>query len=73
MSNSHAHTHEDHAPIVHDETPGYYEILEISIRELLIERGLIGSEEIREQIEVLDSRSPALGSKLVARADGPRI
>jgi len=68
MGNTHDHTHRDHAPIVHDETPGYYEILEISIRELLIEKGIIGPEEIREQIEVLDSRSPALGSKLVARA-----
>ncbi len=68
MSNNHDHTHDDHAPIIHDEIPGYYEILEISIRELLIERGLIRPDEIREQIEVLDSRSPALGSKLVARA-----
>ncbi len=41
MSNNHAHTHDDHAPIIHDETPGYYEILEISIREFLIEKGLM--------------------------------
>lgn len=68
MSNDHTHAHDDHAAITHDEVPGYYEILEISIRELLIEKGIIGPEEIREQIEVLDSRSPALGSKLVARA-----
>ncbi|MDN3656110.1 nitrile hydratase subunit alpha [Ferruginibacter paludis] len=68
MSNDHTHTHSDHAPILHDEVPCYYEILEISIRELLVEKGLIGPEEIREQIEVLDSRSPALGAKLVARA-----
>ena len=68
MSNDHIHTHDDHAPIMHDEVPGYYEILEISIRELLIEKGIIGASEIREQIEVLDSRSPALGSKLVVKA-----
>jgi nitrile hydratase len=68
MGKEHTHTHDDHAPIMHDEVTGYYEILEISIRELLIEKGIIGPEEIREQIEVLDSRSPALGSKLVARA-----
>ncbi len=68
MSSEHTHHHDDHAPIVHEEKPGYYEILEISIRELLIERGLIGPNEIREQIELLDSRSPALGSKMVARA-----
>ncbi|HMC87243.1 MAG TPA: nitrile hydratase subunit alpha [Chitinophagaceae bacterium] len=69
MSNDHTHTHDDsHAPITHEETPGYYEILEISIRELLVEKELIGANEIREQIELLDSRSPALGSMLVARA-----
>lgn len=68
MSDNHTHTHDDHAAIVHDDMPGYYEILEISIRELLVEKGLLGPDEIREQIEVLDTRSPALGSKLVARA-----
>ena len=68
MENSHVHSHDDHAPIVHDSPPGYYEILEISIRELMIERGLIGPDEIRKQIELLDSRSPVLGSRLVARA-----
>ena len=48
--------------------PGYYEVMEISIRELLVERKLIGPDEIRRQIEVLDSRTPALGAKVVARA-----
>jgi nitrile hydratase len=48
--------------------PGYYEIMETSIRELLIEKKLIGPGEIRRQIEVLDSRTPALGAKVVARA-----
>jgi nitrile hydratase len=68
MSSNHTHPHDDHTAITQDEVPGYYEILEISIRELLIERGLIGPDEIRNQIEVLDSRSPVLGSALVARA-----
>ena len=48
--------------------PGYYEIMETAVRELLIEKRLIGPEEIRRQIEVLDSRTPALGAKVVARA-----
>ncbi|HTL07103.1 MAG TPA: nitrile hydratase subunit alpha [Chitinophagaceae bacterium] len=68
MSKKHHHPHDAHAAITHDEKPGFYEILEISIRELLVEKGLLGPAEIREQIEVLDSRSPALGSMLVARA-----
>lgn len=47
---------------------GDYEIMETAVRELLVERKLIGPGEIRRQIEVLDSRSPALGAKVVAKA-----
>ena len=57
----------DHAEIA-TERPGYYEVLETALRELLIEQRLIGADEIRRQIEVLDSRTPALGAKVVARA-----
>jgi len=48
--------------------PSYYEVMETSIRELLVEKQLIGPAEIRRQLEVLDSRTPALGAKIVARA-----
>src|SRR3954463_5765502 len=65
--NHHDHNH-PHAEISQSERPGYYEIMETAVRELLIERGLIGPGEIRRQIEVLDSRTPALGAKVVARA-----
>jgi|SRR6185369_4089059 len=62
------HDH-DHTPITNSETPpSYYEIMETAVRELLIERQLLTAGEIRRQIEVLDSRTPALGAKIVARA-----
>lgn len=65
----HAEGHDhSHAPISHNERPGYYDMMETAVRELLVEKGLIGPDEIRRQIEVLDSRSPALGAKVVARA-----
>jgi nitrile hydratase alpha subunit len=64
---THNHPH-DHAPIQADERPSYYEIMEIAVRELLVEKQLIGAGEIRRQIEVLDSRTPALGAKIVAKA-----
>jgi nitrile hydratase alpha subunit len=51
-----------------DYVPGYFEIMEMSICELLVEKQLIGPGEVRRQIEVLDSRTPALGAKVVARA-----
>jgi nitrile hydratase len=67
-----AHTHEDdcdhdHEPISHEAQPGYYEMMETAIRELLISKRLIAPGEIRRQIEVLDSRNPALGARVVGR------
>jgi nitrile hydratase alpha subunit len=65
----HAHGSADaHAEIGRAGRPGYYEIMETAVRELLVERKLIGPDEIRRQIEVLDSRTPALGAKIVAHA-----
>jgi len=62
------HDHE-HTPITaSQEPPGYYEIMEVAVRELLVEKHLISPAEIRRQIEVIDSRTPALGAKIVARA-----
>ena len=57
-----------HAEVGQAGPAGYYEIMEAAVRELLIERKLIRAEEIRRQIEVLDSRTPALGARVVARA-----
>jgi nitrile hydratase len=71
MNNDHKHNHDqEHAAISisDDKKPGYYEIMEIAVRELLIEKKLIGPNEIRRQIEVLESRTPALGAKVIARA-----
>lgn len=64
----HEYEHEHPHEAVEDAAPGYFEVMEIAIRELLVERGLIGAGEIRRQIEVLDSRTPALGAAVVARA-----
>src|ERR1700679_4031206 len=61
------HDHDDLSQSA-GEAPGCYEIMETAVRELLVERGMLGPGEIRRQIEVLDSRTPALGAKVVARA-----
>ena len=63
------HDHSHPHPAAADEAPpGYYEVMETAIRELLIDKKLIAPGEIRRQIEVLDSRTPALGAKVVVRA-----
>lgn len=72
----HEHTHEHdgqphrHPPQRdHDADPASpYEVLEQAIRELLIEKGVLTAEEIYAQVDLMDSRSPALGAKVVARA-----
>lgn len=78
MSHSHSHDHahpHDHASQPHPKQPdtedspmSYYEQLEVVLRELLIQKGLIAAEDIHRQIEILDSRSPILGARVVARA-----
>lgn len=67
------HGHDDHDHVhphaeISEARPGYYDIMETALRELLVEKKMIGADEIRRQIEVLDSRTPALGAKVVARA-----
>jgi nitrile hydratase alpha subunit len=63
----HAHDH-PHEEVSSGKPPGYYEIMETAVRELLIEKQLLRAREITRQIEVLDSRTPALGAAVVARA-----
>ncbi|HEX2115163.1 MAG TPA: nitrile hydratase subunit alpha [Alphaproteobacteria bacterium] len=66
----HDHTHgpDDHAPIhAHGPKPEYA-LLERAIRELLIAKGVFGAGDLRRQIDLMDSRSPSQGAKLVARA-----
>jgi nitrile hydratase alpha subunit len=56
------------APDLPERKPGYYEIMETAVRALLVEKRVIGAGEIRQMLEVMDTRTPALGSKIVARA-----
>ena len=51
-----------------DDTLNYPRRMEIALRELLIEKGILTADEIRAAIEDMDSRSPAGGAKVVARA-----
>ncbi|THD56338.1 nitrile hydratase subunit alpha [Phenylobacterium sp.] len=71
MSAVHDHSHDHnhpHAEITQDGGPGYYDLMTAAVTELLVERGLFEAGEICRQIDVLDSRTPALGAKAVARA-----
>lgn len=63
----HGHNH-PHDPIEITEGAGEYEIMVHAIKELLIEKGVITGEDIRKTLEFMDTRTPALGAKVVARA-----
>ncbi len=70
----HDHTHpQGHAPHPParpdtDDSLTYYKAMEIAVRELLIEKGVISAEDVRRAIEAMDARSPAQGARIVARA-----
>jgi nitrile hydratase len=72
MMDNVTHTHEGpdpHAPRPdHDDTLTHHKMLEIAVRELLIEKGILTADEIREAVERMDARGPHLGAKLVAKA-----
>jgi len=77
MSETHEHKHDhDHPTHTHDGKPIQEDplpsleaqILEASVRELLIEKGVITPDDIRRAIDERESRTPALGAKIVARA-----
>src|SRR3984957_1673575 len=63
----HGHNH-PHDPIEVTKGAGEYEIMVHAIKELLIEKGVITSADIRKTLEFTDTRTPALGAKVVARA-----
>lgn len=46
----------------------YYQLMELSLRELLVEKGLLTQEQIDAEVENMRSRAPERGAKVVARA-----
>ena len=60
--------HANEAGSEHAVASTYYQFLAISVRELLIEKGVLSAEDIRNAVEEMDSRGPELGAQVVARA-----
>lgn len=51
-----------------DDALTYFQAMETAVRELLIEKQILTADEIRRQVEDMDSRSPSQGARVVARA-----
>jgi nitrile hydratase len=68
MSDHHGHDH-PHAtvPDAADKLT-YYQTMEVAVRELLIDKGILTADEVRRQIEDMDGRNAGMGAKMVARA-----
>lgn len=70
----HDHSHDDPSPSGHpyrqdnDGPLTYWQRMEIAVRELLVEKGVTTAAEVAAQIDLMDSRSPANGAAVIARA-----
>lgn len=64
----HEHDHDKTFQPDEEESLGHYGIAEMAVRELLLERGVFTEDEFRSKLEKLDSITPALGAKVIARA-----
>jgi nitrile hydratase len=68
VHHDHDHDH-DHALTFQPDDPDTdYDFLEMAIRELLIEKGLLTAEQIQRQIESMEGRKVEKGQELIARA-----
>ncbi len=76
MIDDHGHNH-DHGdwPYPHPKQPDledgpltHHMAMTEAVSELLIDKGVVSADEMRRTLEVIDSKSPAEGARMVARA-----
>jgi nitrile hydratase len=46
----------------------YFQLMEVSLRELLVEKGILSEGEVAEEVEAMRKRTPAIGARVVAKA-----
>ena len=46
----------------------YYQLMETSLRELLVEKGIVSDEQVNAEVAAMRARQPERGAKVVARA-----
>ncbi|MEK0083262.1 nitrile hydratase subunit alpha [Benzoatithermus flavus] len=71
MSAQHRHDHDHPHPKQPDLEDGpftYHMALTEAVASLLLEKGVFSADELRASLELIDSRSPADGARVVARA-----
>jgi nitrile hydratase len=46
----------------------YFQLMEVSLRELLVEKGIVTEDAIREEVAAMRARTPERGARVVAKA-----
>ncbi len=64
----HDHNHDHPGTTPDTNETSYYELMAQAMKELLIEKGVVNAEDVRRNLEFLDSRDPADGGRIIARA-----
>lgn len=67
MVELHPH-HHPHRPDLEDTPPTHHQLMTGAVAGLLVEKGILGADELRATLEAIDAKSPAEGARLVARA-----
>lgn len=71
MADDHEHSHPHRHPLQadHPEPGSYHELMGVALNELLLEKGVYTSDELRATIEAIENIDPAThGARVVARA-----
>jgi len=55
-------------PDLEDTKLTYHQIMQMAVAELLVEKAIVSADELRAQIDFMDTITPARGAALVARA-----
>lgn len=46
----------------------YFQLMEVSLRELLVEKGVVTEAQVTEEVEAMRRRTPEIGARVVAKA-----
>jgi nitrile hydratase subunit alpha len=68
QAHDHAHVHRNPPRPDQDDTLTYYRAMEVAVRELLIDKGIITADDVRRQVEDMDGRNAGRGAQMIARA-----
>ena len=67
-THDHGHDHEHPGTTPDVNEAGYYELMAEAMKELLIEKGVVSADDVRRNLEFLDSRDPVDGGRVIAKA-----